>query len=75
MGRALVLIVLTALVTAGAGGAMRKPRGAEASAIRAAVTSYVAMPGSPAAKDNKIASIAVSTLDPRYASARLARRP
>ena len=53
---------------------MRKPGGAEASAIRAAVTSYVAMPGSPAAKDNKIATIAVSTLDPRYASARLSSK-
>lgn len=74
VGRVLVLTVLTALVIVGAGDAMRKPSGAEATAIRGAVAGYVAMPGSAAAKDNKIVSIAVSTLDPRYASARLSSK-
>lgn len=74
VGRALVLFVLTALVIAGAGGAMRKPGTPEAKAIRSAVAGYVAMPGSAAAKDNKVVSIAVSTLDSRYASARLSSK-
>lgn len=59
------------LLSAPAAWAKRAPSPAERTAIRSAVTGYVAMPGSPAAKDNRIASIAVSTLDPRYSAARL----
>jgi hypothetical protein len=71
MGRALLLVALVALVVANFGAAMRKPGGVEARAIRSAVAGYIAMPNSPAAKDNRVVSIAVSSLDARYASARL----
>jgi hypothetical protein len=74
VGRALVPLILTTLVIASAGAAMPKLGSPEAKAIRSAITGYVAMPGSPAAKDNKVVSIAVSTLDPRYASARLSSK-
>ena len=71
VGRALVFFVLTALAVASAGVAMHRPGTPEARAIRRAVAGYVAMPGSAAAKDNKVVSVAVSTLDSRYASVRL----
>jgi hypothetical protein len=58
-------------VLVGAAAGARKPTSAEASAIRSAVAGFIATPGSPAAKDNRVASLNVSTVDPRYAEARL----
>ena len=62
---------LLALVLAGSAAGMRQPTPGEAKAIRQAVAGFVAMPGSPAAKDAEIVSLAVSSLDRRYAAARL----
>jgi hypothetical protein len=59
------------LVVAGAAVASRKPTSAEQKAIGQTFTFFVAQRNSPAAKDNRIVSIAVSSLDPRYAVARL----
>jgi hypothetical protein len=64
-------VALLALVLAGSAAAMRRPTTGEAKALRQAVAGFIAMPRSPAAKDARIVSLAVSTLDPRYASARL----
>ena len=60
-----------ALVFAGSAHAMRPPTVAEQKAIRQAVTGFITMPGSPAARDNTVRAIVVSTLDARYATARL----
>jgi hypothetical protein len=68
---ALLSIATIALVLAVGAAAARKPTATEARAIRSAIAGYIAMPNSPAAKDNKIVSISVSSLDRRYASARL----
>lgn len=69
-----VTALLVALVLAAPAAGSRPPRAAEAKAIRAAVAAFVAQPSSPAAKDNRVASISVSTLDPRYAAVRLVSR-
>lgn len=46
------------------------PTPAQRHALGQAFTGYVHTPGSPAAKDNRIVSLSVSRLDPRYAAAR-----
>lgn len=68
---ALLTVATIALVLVVGAAAARKPTASEAKAIRSAIAGYIAMPNSPAAKDNKIVSISVSSLDHRYASARL----
>jgi hypothetical protein len=70
MRPALVAIAVT-LVVVGTAAGSRKPTSAEQRAIRQAFAGFVAQPNSPAAKDNRIVTIAVSSLDPRYAVARL----
>ena len=50
--------------------AIGAPTPAQRHAIEQAFTGYVHMPGSPAAKDDKVVSVSVSRLDPRYAVAR-----
>jgi putative component of membrane protein insertase Oxa1/YidC/SpoIIIJ protein YidD len=67
----LLVVGLIGLALAGSAVAARHPTAAERKAITASVSGYLHMPNSPAAKDNKIVSIAVSTLDARYAAARL----
>jgi hypothetical protein len=62
---------LACLVLVGSAAAARKPSAGESKAIRSAVAGYIAMPNSPAAKDNKVVTIRVSTLDKRYTSVRL----
>lgn len=59
------------LALAPAAWGKRAPSAPERTAIHSAVSGFIATPGSPAAKDNTVASISVSTLDPRYAAARL----
>jgi hypothetical protein len=66
----LSLLAVSLLFTAGAVAA-RKPTAAESKALRSVITGFVAMHSSPAAKDNKIVAITVSTADPRYADAHL----
>jgi hypothetical protein len=73
MRPALVAIAVT-LVVVGTAAGNRKPTTAEQRAIRQAFAGFVAQPNSPAAKDNRIVTIAVSSLDPRYAVARLNSR-
>jgi hypothetical protein len=60
-----------ALVLAGSAFTFRTPTAKERVAITKAVTGYMNMPNSPMAKDDKVTSLAVSALDPRYAAARL----
>jgi hypothetical protein len=66
---ALVLAVVLVLVAPAA--ARRAPSARERTTIQAAVREFVKMPHSPAASDNRIASIAISSVDPRYAAVRL----
>jgi hypothetical protein len=67
----LIAVAAAAVFCVGSASARRAPNGNERAAITAASEGYVHQPGSPAAKDNKILSIAVSTLDRRYAVVRL----
>lgn len=69
--RTAILVALAALVAAAGAGAARKPTAKEAKAIRLTVSSFLVMPSTPAAHDNKIVSIFVSKLDKRFASVRL----
>lgn len=64
-------VALVLLVVSAPAAAARKPTHGERSAIVAAFHGYVAMPSSPAARDNRIVSLRVSSLDPRYAAARV----
>lgn len=65
----LLLVALTAAVLAAAApaSAKRAPTVAESKAIRATMTAFIKAKGSPAAKDNKVVKIWVSTIDPSYA--------
>src|SRR5437763_12031504 len=63
------LVALAVLAIAGTAFAARKPTLSEAKAVRQACAGFPSMPNSPAAKDNRIAKIAISTADPRYAHA------
>jgi len=65
---------VTMLIFAGSALAMRPPNASENAAIRMAVRGFVSTPGSPAAKDNKVTGVVVSTLDARYAAARLSSK-
>jgi len=69
--RTTLLAFAFVLVVAGVASASRAPTTAEQKGIRQAFTGFVHMPGSPAAKDNRVIAIAVSSLDARYAAARL----
>jgi len=64
-------LALTVVAIVAAPAAARRPSTSERVAITAAVHGYVNMPGSPAAHDNRITAISVSSLDPRYAAVRL----
>ncbi len=68
-GDAVFLLACLVVVTSAA--AARKPTASEGKAIRSAIAGYIAMPNSPAAKDNRVVTISISSLDGRYASARL----
>jgi len=63
--------VVSGLTLAESTLASRAPSKAEARVIRRAVANYVSAPGSPAGKNATVVSIAVSTVDPRYAAVRL----
>ena len=71
MRRAVVVFVFVVLVLAGSALAARKPTAAENKAIRQALAGFIHQPNSPSAKDNRIVTLSVSTLDSRYAAARL----
>ena len=69
--RRAALLVLAVLILSGSALAARQPTSSENAAIRLAVRGFISMPSSPAAKDNKVTAVSVSTLDPRYAAASL----
>ncbi len=73
MRRVLILVagVMLVLGVAGSAVASRAPTASESKAIRSIVTGFVNQPNSQAAKDDKIASLRVSTVDARYAAAKL----
>jgi hypothetical protein len=66
-----LLVVLVAAAVLVAPAAPRRPTASERAAITATVRAYITMPGSPAAHDNRIKTITVSSLDPRYAAVRV----
>lgn len=68
------LVLVAALFVVAPASARRAPSAKEKRAIGSAVRGYIRMPGSPAAKDNRITSIVVSSVDPRYAAVRLSSR-
>jgi hypothetical protein len=51
--------------------AKRPATAAEAKAVQAAVAVYVATPKSPAAKDNRVSSVSISSANAAYALAKL----
>jgi hypothetical protein len=69
--RTLALAVTVVLVASAPASAKHAPSAAQKSAIASTFHRYVGMRHSPAAKDNRIVSLAVSSLDSRYAAARL----
>jgi hypothetical protein len=69
--RTTLVAIAAVLVLAGSALAMRPPSASEKKGITDAFRFFVQGPNSPAAKDNKIVSIGVSTLDTRYAAVRL----
>lgn len=64
-------VFLIALVLAAPAAAKRTPTKAESSALHTAFSGYLHTPNSPAAANDKIVSIAVSSLDKRYAALQL----
>jgi hypothetical protein len=62
---------LIALVLAAPAAAKRSPTKAESAALHTAFSGFLHMPNSPAAANDKIASIAVASVDKRYAALRL----
>ena len=65
--RLLAAVFLIALVFAAPAAAKRSPTKAESAALHRAYTAEVRLPNSPVARNNTIVSIAVSSLDRRYA--------
>lgn len=65
--RLILLLFCTALVAAPPALAKRGPTASESKAIRAAMTAFISAKNSPAAKDNVVTRIFVSTIDPTYA--------
>lgn len=71
MRRTSIAMLAAALLLTGTALAARAPRPAERSAIGAIFHGYVQQPRSPAARDNRIVTLRISSRDPRYAAARL----
>ena len=71
MLRSFALAAAVALVAAGAASAKHAPTPAQKAGVESAFHTYLHMPSSPAAADNRILSLAISSVDPRYAAARL----
>jgi hypothetical protein len=69
--RLAVVAAASVLVLAGSALASRAPTSAESKSIRQAISFFISDPNGPAAKDNKVTKITVSTLDARYAAASL----
>lgn len=67
MSRKLLLVLATAAIVASPAAA-RRPTANERSAITKEARAYITMAGSPAAHDNRITKIDVSSIDPRYAA-------
>src|SRR6266508_6081019 len=67
--RLLALVLLALLVVPAVAVASRVPMCSEGKAIRAAMVAFIARPDSPAAKDNKVVKIRVSTVDSWWARA------
>jgi hypothetical protein len=72
--RRIVLAAVVALVLAGSALASRAPTFHETQLIGRTVKGYIAMPKSPAAKDNQVVGIEVSTVDARYADVHLSSK-
>jgi hypothetical protein len=72
--RIVALLAVLACLVAAPASAKRAPSAGERAAIRMSVAGFVASPHSPAARDNRVVSVAVSTLDRRYAAARLSSK-
>ncbi|MFL5910336.1 MAG: hypothetical protein ACJ768_07205 [Gaiellaceae bacterium] len=71
MLRTVAVAAVAALVAAAPTSAKHAPTSAQRAAIESAVRAYIHMPHSPTAADNGIVSLAVSSIDPRYATVRL----
>jgi hypothetical protein len=71
----LALVLCTAVIVAAAPAfAARAPTAAEARAIRLTVNAFVRMGNSPAARDNRVVRIRVSSVDRHYALVNLDSR-
>ena len=64
-------VLVGSLLLVASAAAARTPTAPEGKALRSAINGFITMPGSPAAKDNRIFTLRVSTLDKRYAAAQL----
>lgn len=66
-----VALVVAAVAILAAPAAARRPTTSERVSLTATVHTYITMANSPAAHDNRITTIAVSSVDPRYAAVRV----
>lgn len=69
--RVLGVTLAFALLVVPSAAAKRAPTAPERAAVGSSVKGFIATPSSPAAKDNRIVGIVVSTVDPAYAAVRL----
>lgn len=69
--RTFALAAAVALVAAAPASAKHAPSAAQKAGVESAFHAYEHMPHSPAAADNRVVSLAISSVDPRYAAARL----
>jgi hypothetical protein len=69
--RSFALVVAVALAVAVPASARHAPTAAQKAGVESAFRAYVHMPQSPAAADNRILSLTISSVDARYAAARL----
>jgi hypothetical protein len=63
-----VALVIAAVAALASPAAARRPSPTELAGINRAARAYITMSGSPAAHDNRITAIAVSSIDRRYAA-------
>ena len=74
MRPALAFVLVLAAVLTPSALAKHPAASAQKKAIERAVAAFVAKPGSPAAKDNRVLTISVSTVSAAYAAAKLSSK-
>jgi L-serine deaminase len=69
--RMILSVLVISLAVPAVALASRAPTASESAAIKAAVAAYIKNPSHHAASDNKVVKVLISTVDKRFASAKL----